>query len=326
MTLGKRIFNLLRRTKRKLFKPRVMRRLESEGTANPRLRVSLPGNEASFPVVYRINSLNQFSETENALKALLYDHFYDLINDKKVLVKFNLNTANPYPASVCPEMLCALVDILLALGAKEVNAGDCCTVRLLPTKKQVRKAGLEKVLQGRANVICFDDTSWMTVPVPGQYLKKVTVPRPALEAETIIALANLKTHVNAVYTGALKLLVGFMHPLERYPLHQNSLQEKIAEISLAIQPDLFVLDARTAMITGGPDHGKTIKGEVVLVGDNPLAVDLEAYKLLYNLKKQNDCLDGFKEDPFSIIQFRHARDIGVGGNPWQGYKTIEWLK
>jgi uncharacterized protein (DUF362 family) len=315
---------LLARAKRKYLKPKVMRRLVSEGNSLPRLQNAPAGNENRTPLVYRLGSAGDLGLTATGLENLLGVHYRKLIEGRKVLIKFNLNTANPYPAAVDPLMLRALVDLLLNLGAREVSAGDCCATRLLPTRTQVKKAGLREALNGRAKLICFDDLPWVTVPIEGRYLKSITVPRAALDAETIIALANLKTHCHAVYTGALKLAVGFMHPLERAPLHQNHLQEKVAEINLALQSDLYLIDARTAMISGGPDIGRTAAAETILVGDNPLALDLEAYKLLHGLKVKNDCLDSFSADPFSLAQLRHARDIGIGGSPWQGYRAEDW--
>jgi uncharacterized protein (DUF362 family) len=321
---AKKALTLFRRLKKKLTQPKVMRRLNSGGTASPRLKVETTESANIKPVIYKVNGSSGQEQLQSHLESLFKSHYHRLIAGRSVLVKFNLNTAEPYPASVSPQMLRLVVDILLSLGAKEVTAGDCCTISLLPTKNQVKKAGLSEAVAGRAKIICFDDMPWVTVPIKGHYLKSVTVPRAAIEAETIIALANLKTHCQAGYTGALKLSVGFMHPLERRPLHRDHLQEKIAEINLAIQPDLYIVDARKAMITGGPDHGTIVPADTILVGENPLALDLEGYRLLYSLKVANDCLEGYREDPLSLAQLRHARDIGIGGSSWSGYNLESW--
>jgi uncharacterized protein (DUF362 family) len=323
--LKKKGQQILLKIKRKYFRPKVMRRIVSEGNAAPRLKTTL-GDRQARPLVYRASSASNMAQTTSALEKLIGSHFTELIVGRRVLLKYNLNTANPYPASVDPQMLRAVVDVLLSLGAAEVSTGDCCTVSLIPTHNQVRKAGLAPALAGRAKLICFDDLPWVTVNVGGEYLKNVTVPRVAMETETVISLANLKTHYHAVMTGAIKLAVGFMHPLERYALHREHLQEKIAEINLAVQSDLYIMDARTVMITGGPDFGRTVDADTILVSSNPLALDLEAYKMLYSLKVENDCLEEFKEDPFSLTQLRHARDIGIGGKPWQGYAVEDILK
>lgn len=318
MNLRKKKQQLISKIRRKYFRPQVMRKIVSEGSTAPRLRKVLDDSQP-MPLVYKTNSGGDLNKTAVLMEKLLGIKFQGLISGRKVLLKYNLNTANPYPASVDPQMLRAVVDVLLNLGATEVSAGDCCTVSLIPTRNQIRKAGLAPALAGRAKLICFDDLPWVTVEVGSEYLNSITVPRVAVEAETIISLANLKTHYHAVMTGAIKLAVGFMHPLERYALHREHLQEKIAEINLAVQSDLYIMDARTVMITGGPDYGKTVNVDTILISNNPLALDLEAYKMLYTVKAEHNCLDEFKEDPFSLTQLRHARDIGIGGKPWQGY-------
>ena len=319
MNVVRKLKNLVSRVRRKYFRPKVMRKKVSEGNALPRLRKAIEENINTRPLIYRIKSGDDLVEVSNSLEILLKKRYLELIENRRILIKYNLNTANPYPASVDPQMLRTLVDLLLKLGAAEISVGDCCTVSLIPTRNQVKKAGLPQAIGGRAKLICFDELPWVTVPIEAEHLKSVTVPRVARDAETIISLANLKTHYHAVFTGALKLAVGFMHPLERYALHRDHLQEKIAELNLALQSDLYIMDARTVMITGGPDYGRTVSAETVLVSDNPLALDIEAYKLIYRLKTEHGCLEGFMDDPFSLTQLRHARDIGIGGSPWQGY-------
>lgn len=304
--------------------PPVLRSIDSKTATGPRKPYYLSDCSDNEKLVYRIRAEQDPCSNHNAMEQLLKENYSGLIKGKKILIKFNLNTANPYPASVCPAMLRSLVDILHHLGAKEITVGDCCTISLIPTKTQVKKAGLVEALEGKAKIICFDETAWATVMIEGRYLDRVTVPLPALEAETIIALANLKTHQQAFYTGALKLAVGFMHPLERIALHREHLQEKIAEINLAIRSDLYLVDCRKVMITGGPDHGMLAPGKSIIAGVNPLAVDLAAYQLLYRLKQRENCLEGYSEDPFTLLQFKHAREIGLGGTPWKGYRIIDW--
>ncbi len=70
-------------------------------------------------------------------------------------------------------------------------------------------------------MVYFDEEPWVKVRVEGQFLQEVTVPRAIYEADRIIYLANLKTHHISDFTFGLKLAVGFMHPLERYPLHRG---------------------------------------------------------------------------------------------------------
>jgi uncharacterized protein (DUF362 family) len=242
----------------------------------------------------------------------------------KVLLKINLNTASPYPASTCPKMLRSLLDLFHSKGIHEIVIGDCSSVRgALPTRRVAKKTGILKAIEGRAEASFFDEEKWVTIPIGGQYLREVTVPRIALEVDRIIAVANMKTHKLADFSFGMKLAVGFMHPRERYNLHNEHLQEKAVEILKAIQPDLTIIDGRSVFISGGPDSGKVVEGGVLLLGDNPLAVDLEAYAITYLLKKQHGYLETFAEDPFAMRQFRHGIKLDLGGTTWEGYSCVQ---
>ena len=156
----------------------------------------------------------------------------------------------------------------------------------LPTQRVAAKAGITEVLRGKAQLICFDNEPWVRVNIGGKYLSSVVVPRMVFEVDRIIHLANMKTHSLADFSFGMKLGVGYLHPLERRELHREYLQEKVAELALAVQPDLTVIDGRKAFVCGGPVKGRVEKAGIVLWGENPLAVDVEAYRRLYALKKE----------------------------------------
>lgn len=242
----------------------------------------------------------------------------------RVLIKINLNTSDPYPASTCPFMLAALIEFLQNRGISSIVVGDCSSISALPTRKVAKKAGILDALSGSAKMVCFDEEPWVKVRVEGEFLKEVTVPRAVYEVDRIISMANLKTHHISDFTFGLKLAVGFMHPLERYPLHRDGhLKQIIPEISLAVPPDLTLIDGRTAFITGGPHIGRAEKAGVFIMGSEQLAVDVEAYRQLYLLKKRHGCLEHFKEDPFEMPQLAHARKCLPEGKAWSGYELIK---
>lgn len=243
--------------------------------------------------------------------------------NERILIKINLNTADAYPASTDPAFLTALLDALQDKGYRNVSVGDCSSIGALPTKKVAAHTGIEEAVRGKARLICFDKRPWVRVPIGGKYLSSAVVPKMVSEVDRIIHLANMKTHSLADFSFGMKLGVGYMHPLERRELHREYLREKVAELALAVQPDLTIIDGRKAFICGGPATGVVEKAGVVLWGENPLAVDVEAYRRLYALKREFDCLEGFSEDPFEMRQLQYARQIGVGNKDWQGYRIVE---
>ncbi|ACV62450.1 protein of unknown function DUF362 [Desulfofarcimen acetoxidans DSM 771] len=304
-----------------MLQPHVLRKIEVSGTSMPRKRA---GEDKENLQVFRIQVFEDVGDVYKKLDLVWENATAGQITpDHRVLIKINLNTGDPYPASTCPVMLSALIDFLRSKGIHDIWVGDCSSISALPTRKVAEQTKVLAALRGKARIVCFDEEAWVRVPIQGIYLKHVTLPQIALDADRIISLANLKTHRHSDYSFGLKLSVGFMHPLERYPLHHDHLSEKIAEISLALQPDLTIIDGRTAFITGGPEQGRTEKAGIVIVGGNPLAVDFEAYRTMYSLKRKYACLEGFVEDPFETAQLGHGRDIGLVGLSWQNYECVE---
>ncbi len=310
----------LRRGGRLLFGPAVLKRMDVAGAASPRLRTQVPGEQQ--PVVYAAENITRPQDAFRRAGDAWAGAFSELFPPGvKVLVKINLNSSCPYPGSTSPETAAALADFLHEKGITDITFGDCSGNHSLPTLRTARRNGVIKAIEGKARFVCFDGGPWTEVPLRGSMLGKVTVPRSALEAERIINLANLKTHCLADFSFGLKLAVGFMHPLERRALHRDNLCEKIAEINLAVPADFTIIDGRTAFIKGGPDRGEAAPGNVMIFGANPLAADVHAYGVLYAMKQSRGCLEGFREDPFSMGQLRRAREIGVGGSAWEGYSA-----
>jgi uncharacterized protein (DUF362 family) len=311
----------LRGRLRRAFGPKVLRLLESEGRVPPRRRVRSvePGDET----VDRIDNVRSLEGSRGIIRDMWNRRCSQILAPgQRVLVKINLNTPHPYPGSTSPEMLSLVIDLIGQRGVKEILVGDCSSNRALPTRSVAKKMGILDAIEGRARMVCFDEGPWVTVPLATPYLTEVTVPRMAVEVDRIIGLANMKTHARADFSFGMKLCVGFMHPLERHGLHRDHLQERAVEILKAIEPDVTLIDGRTAFVTGGPETGKTFDEGVVLIGGDPVAVDLEAYLVLYRLKKDEGCIGNFTEDPFAMAQFSHAVAVGLWDGPSTGYRCV----
>lgn len=297
--------------KRKLLKPKILKEIRIQGTVNPRSNI-----KEKTKICPNVFVSHNCSTAEQALSTIASQWDGSILNTflpgQKVLIKINLNTTDAYPASTCPVMLTGLIDLLKSKGISDIVVGDCSSISSLPTKKVAKSTGILEAIRHKAQFVSFDQGHWVKVPIDGQYLKQVTIPKTAMEADRIIFLANLKTHRLADFSFGMKLGVGFVHPLERYPLHKEHLKAKIAELSLALTPDLTIIDGRKGFVDGGPDKGRMEETSAIIWGDNILCVDLEAYRQLYIFKKQKACIGTFKKDPFLMEQFSHAKAIWFG--------------
>ncbi len=301
----------------------MLKKIIVAGTERPRIGAGLGSRD--YAQVFLVREASEPRDIFRKIDAAWDSHFSELFDqEQRVLIKINLNTSDPFPASTSPEMLAGLLDFLRSKGVSRLMVGDCSTISSIPTRKVARKSGILDAVSGKAQMVFFDEEPWVKVPVKGIYLKEVTIARAAFQVDRIIYLANMKTHRQSDFTFGLKLTVGFLHPLDRILLlHREHLREKIAELSLAVTPDLTIIDGRSAFVSGGPEQGRVEKAGVVIFGKSPLFVDVEAYRQLYYLKKKLGCLEHFKEDPFAMAQLGHGKKLELAGKTQQDYSRIE---
>jgi uncharacterized protein (DUF362 family) len=228
----------------------------------------------------------------------------------RVLLKPNFNSQDPYPGSTDLVFLRTVVELLLEVGAK-VTIGESSGGIWKPTRKVFRKVGVFELARDLGvELIAFDDKpdDWARVKINGDYLSSVSIPRSAYEADKLVYLPLMKTHIRGRFSGALKLAVGFMHPGELRALHARHLEQKIAEISLCWQPNLIIMDGRKTFVSGGPDKGQLEKPEIVLASGDLVAIDVEAIKVLLVYKANNKLV----ADPWQLPQVMTALRHGLG--------------
>jgi len=226
----------------------------------------------------------------------------------RVMVKPNFNSPDPYPASTDLDFLTGVVHLLLESGAK-VMVGDSAGGIWRPTRKVLAKLGVLRPLSEMgAEVIAFDEkpVDWARVKIDGDYLREVTVPRSAYEADKIVYLPCLKTHRLARFSMSLKLAVGFMHPGERRALHSRNLEKKVAELSLVWQPDLIIMDGRKAFVSGGPDKGELVEPGIIMASGDQVAIDVEALKILASYEAENRLMPNPWDSPQIATALRHG--------------------
>ncbi|MFQ6135608.1 MAG: DUF362 domain-containing protein [Candidatus Hydrothermarchaeales archaeon] len=199
------------------------------------------------------------------------------VNGKEVLVKPNVNSDDPHPATTNPEVIKAVVNLLYKSGAEKVKVGDMSNPSYIPTIKTMEKLGIKEAAEeAGAEVISFDDDEWLAVsPDRADYLLEFLISRTVYEAEKIVSVPVIKTHSIATYTMSLKNFVGVIHPNSRARLHRSDdIEEMIAEINLAVHPDFIIMDGTKSMIAGGPMKGSVRDTNLILASADRVAMDL----------------------------------------------------
>ena len=279
---------------------------------NPKPRTVNPWCRDGQPMVAKVTASEDVRDSVGRVISLLGELGQAISRGDRVLVKPNFNSPDPYPGSTDLDFLRAVVERLLEEGA-EVTIGESSGGVWRPTSNVFRKLGVFNLAKDlNVELIAFEEQTqdWLRVKIDGDYLPVVTVPGSAYRADRIVYLPCMKTHNLARFSGALKLAVGFMHPGERRALHMRHLEQKIAEINLCWQPNLVIMDGRKAFVSGGPDKGQLVEPGLLLASADPVAIDIEAMRILLTYEAKNR----LALDPLELLQIVTALKHGLGTN------------
>jgi len=245
-----------------------------------------------------------------------------------ILLKPNYNTADPFPGSSDPEFIKTIIEMLYEAGAEKVILGE--RTAFLRSRRVLEQAGIiEAAEKAGAEIkvfgkdgwqVIFDRRGWRRVSVRGgQYLRKVSVAKEALEIEKIVYAPLIKTHHAAEFTGAIKLSMGLVKPFfDQITFHLRHLREKLAELCLVVKPDLIVMDARKVFIRGGPAKGELREPNLILASGNQVAIDVEGVKILQSYP--GNSLES--KNPWDLAQIKHAVELGLGPHNKQEYEVV----
>jgi len=239
------------------------------------------------------------------------------VKGKKVVLKPNFNTADPYPGSTHPETLRGLIEQLNEMGA----AGITIAERSGPVNSEhvMKELGVfEFVEKYRLEIVNIDEMlaeDMVKVTPPGSHWKDgFLVPKLFQEADCIVAAPNLKTHqYGGVFTMALKLAVGIVpKTINNYmrELHGSlHMRKMIAEVNYGYKPDLIVMDAMEAFIEAGPMTGKRKRADMFLAGTDRIAIDAVGLAILKDLGSTPEVMN---TPIFEQEQIARAVELGLG--------------
>ncbi len=255
-----------------------------------------------------------------------------------ILVKPNVNTGDPHPASTNPEVLYELLQLLREKEPGRVIVGDRSMLGR-DTLHEMRRAGIfQAAREAGADVRAFEDMRWRRIKPPGalNWEEGFHVSEILSEVDHIINLAVVKTHFLAGFTMSLKNFVGFLHPDGRRLMHSRygrakrrgkmSAEERrelearrernypvfasmIAELGLSARPSLNILDGTRAFVSGGPTSGDALEPGIIIASRDRVATDVSGLALLRHLGTEERIQ---APSPWAQPQIRRAIEVGLG--------------
>ncbi len=179
----------------------------------------------------------------------------------------------------------SLAVLARASGVERIDLGENAAVGS-PTRLCFEHAGYNDEIKGvRKNascpvkMFCMDEELRESIFIGGVVHDNLRISRRMAWADTKVYLPKLKCHCVSKMTGAVKLNIGICSDDERAIRHDFMLNEKIVDLLSAGWPDFIVMDAIDVGV-GNEAFPVVRKLGLILMGVNPLAVDLVAARLL----------------------------------------------
>jgi uncharacterized protein (DUF362 family) len=217
-------------------------------------------------------------DTNDIVKEAVADS--GLRGKSKIFIKPNLSHPEYLPGVVTsPELMQQLVG-LLRDGNSEVIVGESNGFNY-PCWTAFDKTGMQDaVTRAGGKVINLSEDKVVKVKFPdGVLLKELYLPKTILDADAVVDLPLMKTHEFAAYSGAIKNLFGCIPSNKRIYLHPY-LPEVFFRLYSVFKPQLTIMDARVGIEGNGPTKGKPVKMDLMLTGNDALAIDIVCTKIM----------------------------------------------
>ena len=221
---------------------------------------------------------------------------------ERVLLKLNLLSPVPPERAVTthPEVVRAVIRLVQACGATPVvgdSPGGMCTRASF--LELLKITGIQPVLDdtGCASILLDEETTEFS-SAQSRVFKRLIVAKAPLQVDKVICLPKLKTHQYMAFTGAVKLLYGYLPGITKveYHLHAGKDHATFADLLLDIYetfpPTLTIMDAVVGMDGNGPAHGSPKQIGLMLASDNGPALDFVATNIVGLLPEQVPTIKG----------------------------------
>lgn len=241
-----------------------------------------------------------------------------------VLLKPNFNSADPFPASTHPDHAQAVVDLLREAGLGEIALGEMGGLLSLPAKENFERWGMAAFeSRNGVEVLRFDEEPWVRARVPAAVRwggEVHCIERLLRPGQHVVSLPTMKSHGGGPrFSLSLKNGYGFVHPRDRVRAHWvPQMAEMIMETNLLYTPSLVVLDGTKCWISGGPYTGEEREPNVVIAGDDRIAVDVVGASVVRAMGAP--LLKDYSI--WSHRQIRRAAELGLGARGPEEVKIL----
>ncbi len=256
------------------------------------------------------------------VKELLKQFNLDRLQSKRVAIKANYNSADPFPATTHIDTLSAMVDIIkeksanITLAERSGMGGTEDVLEDMRVMELAKKKGFEVTILDH-----LKSSGWIEEKTQGSHWKQgFLFPKLFRDADITVTTCCLKTHIyGGHFTMSLKNSVGMVakhNPKDGYSymheLHSSRYQRQmIAEINTAYRPEFVIMDGIQGFSKGGPDTGALIKPGIRIASSDRVAIDATGVAVLRIYGTTSEVSIG---GIFEQEQIARAAELGLGAS------------
>jgi len=223
----------------------------------------------------------------------------------KVLLKPNLLSAKAPDRAITthPEIVATVARMVRELGAT-VKIGDSPAGAKTGIERVWDETGLSEIARrDNLELVGFEKAGTEPVKVGKNTFY---IAKPVLEADLVINLPKLKTHVLTLLTGGVKNIFGVIPGFRKGMYHKEAPNPRhfsriIVDIFSAVQPALNILDGILIMEGDGPASGTVRKGNMLMASTDAVALDTVAAEIV-----------GLTPQKVHTIKYASEAGLGIG--------------
>lgn len=211
--------------------------------------------------------------------------------ETKILLKPNLLAKHPpeHAVTTHPEVLRAVIRSCVKRGAKVENIVVADSAGGLYNPGQMRSlyqgCGLTRIGQEEGVELYTACESLVHAFDTGKVVTEFEILKPVLEADFIINLPKLKSHVMTGMTAACKNMFGVIPGLKKSEWHMRFPDKErfgnmIIDLLGTITPDMAILDGILAMEGDGPAGGEPRSVGVLMASEDMVNMDLAIAEMM----------------------------------------------
>jgi uncharacterized protein (DUF362 family) len=193
-----------------------------------------------------------------------------------VILKPNMSFARTpeFSATTHPLVVATVAQACIEAGAQQVLVLDHTLHRAELCLERTGIPAACKNISGVHVLALQDKKFYREIKIPQvNVLERVEVMKEVLDYPVLINMPVAKSHSATGVSLGLKGLMGLIWDRESFHSQYN-INQAIADLGTVIKPQLTILDATRALVSGGPGGpGEVKKPNLIIAGIDPVAVD-----------------------------------------------------